>query len=316
MKRRNSLLFASLLAISLAGCAGVQKVESDKPFIQAKAAEANRTGADAYARGEYSRALDKFLESLRINRSIDNRAGEVLDLINIGRVYTSLGHYKDAVNFLNDSVRLGVSLKDDKMLSEAYATLAKADYLGGDSVAALDHIAESIQLDEKLGIRSGAKLNLKAVIFIETERRSEAAEALKSALALNKSSKDELEIANSCRAIAEIHRFEGRHDDAFEYFKMAYDIDKNTGDSKKIALDLERMAELHLKAGRNNDAIFLFERSYIVNLNSGYIGRAVQTLDLLIDACRISGNDDKAVRYSKMRDSILSSVEVEKVNVR
>src|SRR3990170_5741404 len=116
--------------------------------------ETSRRGAEAFASGDREQALERFREALRIDRSINNRGGEMLDLINLGRVYTSLGRYADATDFLSTAVTLGVKTRDHALLSEAHAAFANAEYLAGHDGTALDNIEDALQIDEGTGIRS------------------------------------------------------------------------------------------------------------------------------------------------------------------
>lgn len=303
MKGVRRKIFAILIfSVTLSGCAG--KAVSDRPYMETKAIEAGHAGAEAFGNGDYRRALERFLESLRINRSVDNRRGEVMDLVNIGKVFIAMGHYKNAQDYLNDSLRLGVDLKDDILLSEAYGTLAKADYLSGDGASALDHIEESINIDGKDRVISGAKLNLKALIFIEAKRLDDASATLKTAFEVNR--EDDRELANSYRASGELNSARDDRAGAIEAFRKAYDMDKKLGDSVKIAADLESMAELNLKAGDFKEASFLFERAYIVSLNSGRAKDALGSIDKLIYTYKEMGNAEKASYYLRMKEGILS----------
>lgn len=287
------------------GCAG--KAKSNSEFIRTKAAEVNVAGVGAFKKGEYSKAREKFLEALRIDRSIGNRPSELLDLINIGRASTQMGDYPASASYLNEAIRLGVSIRDDKNLSEAYATLAQANYLSGDSGSAFDNIEESLGIDERLGYKSGAKLNLKALIYIDSGRRAEAGEVLKKALQINKDDNNLLETANSCRAMARLKRDENKTSEAMDLYRLAYDMDKTNGESKKIASDLEGMGELTLKEGRAKEAIALFERSYIVSLNSNMPSQAVSAIDRIIDTYRSLGDEDKAHFYMNIKNGIVTN---------
>lgn len=305
MKRSRFSLWAVLIGtLFLCACSSAP-VAPEQSYMQTKSDEASAAGYSAYSSGDYRKALEKFRESLRINRSIDNRRAEFLDLINIGRTEIALGEYANAKKYLNEGIRLGSTLKDDKNLSEAYATLAKADYLSGDAATALGQIEKSLSIDQRLGVKSGAKLNLKGLIYAETGRKDEAQSVLKAALDINREAKNGPETANSYRAMAELYRISRDLDGAIELYEQAYAIDKSAGMSRRIALDLEKMAELRLEQGKAEDAVFLLERSYIVSLNAGRHTDALVKVEKLIKAYRGLGNENKAVYYTNMRNGLL-----------
>lgn len=295
-----------IAAAMIAGCAA-GPAKPERSYVEKKGEEARISARDEYSRGNYIRAREKFMESLRIDRSIDNRGGEFADLIDIGRVNILLGEAEEAKTYLYDAVRAGVGLKDEKNLSEAYYTLANADEITGDFASALDSLDESIDIDRRLGVESGARLNLKARIFMDSGRGPEAAEILKRAVYLNRAGRDGVETANSLRAMAELSGAQGKDDEALGYYRDAYEIDKSHGDSRKIALDLERMGDIRARNGGLKDAIALFERSYIVRLNGNQAAEAVANLNRIIDAYVSMGDEKKAGFYLKIKTGIIEN---------
>jgi tetratricopeptide (TPR) repeat protein len=316
LKVRSILGLASVAAIVAfsSGCSHTGSAE--RSYIAEKGVEADREAMAAYRGEDYQKARDKFLEALRIDRSIGNRGAELKDLVYIGKSSVALGDYPTALNYLYDAVRVGTGISDDKNLSEAYFTIARADYLTADHAAALDSVDESINLDKKLGTVSAAKLNLKAQIYTKSGRTIEASSILEKAIEINKTGRDGLEMADSYRAKADLLYSEENYEDALKYYMDALDIDKSHGDTRKVALDLEKMGELRAKNGEVKDAIYLFERSYIVRLNSHQTTEALNCLDRIIEAYRSMGNEEKAGFYAKIKLSVIENSADRKAGIR
>lgn len=307
MLKSLSRFFACLALIGMAGCAGKEVKETS--YIEQKGFEANSYAAEAIKSGDYKKAIEKYKEALRIDRSIDNRQGELADLINLGRAYVQTGNHKDAFLYLTEAVKLGIDLKEEKGLSEAYASMAKADYLAGDSASAAEHIDESIAIDDKFGYKSGAKLNLRSLIYFDTGKQKEALAFAKQALEINKGNRNGPETANSYRVLAEINKSEGKAEEAIEFYRSAYDIDREMGDPRKVVLDLENMAELNSRISRLKDAVFLFERSYIVSVNNGMSSQAMLSLERIIETYTELGNKEKALYYMDIKERMIKNPE-------
>ncbi len=305
MRKNSQGLCALLLAVSLAGCSA-HPVKEQRPYITIMADSASASGAAAYSEGDFAKAAVRFRESLRMNRSVDNRAGELVDLINIGRATVELGDARPAIAMLEDALRLADSLNDEAALSEGHATIAKAYQLSGESPSALDHIEQSILIDARLGRRSGAALNLKGLIYLSAGRRQEAGPLLAEALKINTGANDSLQAANSMRALAEFERESGDLKEAYAYLEKAYVADKSSASSDRIALDLEMMADLRVDEGRRIDGAFLYERSYLVSLSGGQTSKAVSRIEKLIKTYRDIGEEEKARFYMAIRDGILA----------
>lgn len=302
---RISLCLAALAAIAaLQGCAP-GKAAAPSP-LESRAAAASISGAEAFSRGDQAQALDSFRESLRINRSIDNRAGELKDLINIGRLLVLAGESIQAEAVLKEAASLATRLTDNRGLSEAQASLAKALLWAGRREAALAAIEKALEADASAGYRSGERLNLKGLILIESGMSSEAMEVLREAASLNMAGRDRLELANSYRAMGMAARSMG-DSGAAGHFSAAYELDRQVGEPGRIAFDLKNLGELGLEAGRADEALFLLERSFYAYLGAGQTAMAAEGLDRLAAECRRLGLEEKALYYEGIREDILRS---------
>ena len=294
------LILIGLVAFFAYGCAAKEK----KPSAWEKAVDASMRGSEAFANSDYAAALVRFEISLELDRSVDNRQGELVDLINIARVYIALADYQNAGDRIEKAITLARSLNDNRKLAQAYATYSKVRWMAGDSHAALTEINKAISIHAKDGINSGGLLNLKAELLIDSGMAEKAEELLFTALSLNKREDSAAETANSYRALARVGEFKKTWNDALAFYSKAYDIDKPAGDPVKITIDLMGMAGCNLALKRPDEAVFLFGRAYIVSANAGLTARTVESLDKLIITYKEMGNAEKADFYSRIRDTM------------
>ncbi|MBI5827275.1 MAG: tetratricopeptide repeat protein [Deltaproteobacteria bacterium] len=308
--RENSAAFLLLtfMALFVAGCAA-GPTAAQRSYTERKAAEAARAGFEALESEDYRKAIEYFTQALTLNRSVDNRAGEVKDLINIGRVYIALNDVKGAETHLSEAVSLAAGEKEEAYLSAALASLAKVRYIQGDLHKALTEIERSLEIDSRLGTRSGSKLNLKARIYIDTGKLEEAMGILKQAYEWNSSVENKQEVANTLRQMALISEARGKIAEAKKLYDEAYTNDSAVGDSARIADDLESMAELELASGQPEKAAFLYERSFVVSLNAGHLDDALARLYKIIQVYKKTGNNDKVKSYEKIRDGVIARKE-------
>lgn len=308
--RENSAAFLLLtfMALFVVGCAG-GPTAAQRSYTERKAAETAKAGFEALDSEDYRRAIEYFTQALKLNRSVDNRAGEVKDLVNIGRVYIALNDVKNAETSLSEAVSLAAEAKEEAYLSAALASLAKVRYIQGDLRKALTEMERSIEIDSRLGIRSGSKLNLKARIYIDTGKLEEAMGILKQAYEWNSSVENRQEVANTLRQMALINEARGKIAEARKLYDEAYTNDTAIGDSARIADDLESMAELELASGQPEKAAFLYERSFVVSLNAGQLDDALARLYKIIQIYKKTGNNDKVRLYEKIRDGVIARKE-------
>lgn len=290
-------LMISCVAFSY-GCAGTP---AQRPQVVVKAESASNAGADAFKAGEYQRALDKFKESLRLNRATDNREATLVDLLNIARTLVAAGEPKAAIAYLGEAVELAIVLGNDRMLSEAYATYAKTEHVLGNQPDALAFIEKALMIDVKTGYKSGARLNLKALIYMGTNRAIEAEATLKDALKLNTASDNSVETANSLRLLGEVMTVAGEYKQAAQYYDAALQLDRAAADFVKVTVDMERMADVQSKLGRADEAVFLLERLFRMYEDMGMKREAAYALDAAIAESRAGGMIEKTMRLEGMK---------------
>lgn len=300
-KHKFALFLALFLFLALYSCSSAER--NAAPALS-PADEAAIQAGEAFRRGDFSRAETVFNQALRLYRTADDRPGELLTLINLGRTHIVLGGFAGAKAVLEDALVLAARLGDVEKTAEVYATLSKAHHLSGSHAEALEYIEKSLSTSGIKDSQKGERLNLKGVALMGAGRNVEAREAIVEALRLNDSSGAVQEAANSKRTLASISIVEGDSGRAFRLYSEAYEVDKASGDPRKIAADLSGMGNALRNNNKPGDAAFLLERAYLVSYNAGLLKDSSRILDALIDALKESGDEARASRYIKLRQGI------------
>jgi tetratricopeptide (TPR) repeat protein len=304
------IILAVVLAGGAGGCGGKRPPVGVAALEVQKAATANSRGVRAYNSGRYERAAGLFAESLRINRSLDNRGPEVMDLINLGRTHASMGELATASGYLEEAATLAEATADRRLLSEVHATYARVEYMAGEHARSLAHLDRSLGIDLDTGYEDiGGKLNLKGILLMASGEPDAAKEALERALTLNDEHGHRSESANSLRALATLAASAGELTDARERLDLAYAIDREEGNPGRIAVDLEQKAAVELKAERPGEAVFLLERSYQVNLSAGLTARAIKNLELIISTLDAMGSREASDRYTTRKEALIKELQ-------
>ncbi len=318
-KNFSFVITAAFLFLSFSlftGCAAKRSGTEGVSYPHLRATQARGAGIKAFSKNNPPLALKSFKAALKIDRSIDDKESEVLDLINLARVSIASGDLSGAGSYLNSAIKTGLDAGNEERLGAAYVTLAKVDFLAGRSVPALSHIKESIRLDEKSGFKSGAALNLFGSILLEAGRTKEARSVFESALKLNTESNDRLEEANSYRSLGHLSTIEKKYDKAARFYSQAYTLDKKAGTSRKIALDLTSLASILIRQGFLFEATYKLERSYTVNINSGRYLEAIANLTLLVDTFDRLGNAERVNYFTRLKGTLIKSYESGKAQQR
>ena len=278
----------SLLSALCIGCGGPSAPTLSS--IHARAIEYNQNATKAAEKGDYEKALDYYMEALRINQSVENTEGIAIGLINLAVIYQKQGNISEAQKLI-DMVFLIPDISED-IKAEAAFEKARLLLKEKELSKAKEWVNKSIALNK--GIREGSRWNLLGRIALMEDNYAEALTAANTALKLNSGNKQRAEEANSMRLIAEIKALTDKLEESREAYMKALDIDKESGDSKKIASDLNGLGDLSLKYGRLQDAVNFYIRAYTVSRTAGDMEGALKAAGSLDDAYRKSGDDKKA----------------------
>ncbi|MDO9287624.1 MAG: tetratricopeptide repeat protein [Thermodesulfovibrionales bacterium] len=280
---------------TVVGCGGSSA--PTLPAIHAQAIEYNQNAAKAAEKGDYEKALDYYMEALRINQSVENTGGIVINLINLAVIYQKQGNISEAEKLI-DMVFLIPDI-NDSMKAEAAFEKARIFLKEKELSKAKEWVNKSLALNK--GIREGSRWNLLGRIALIEGNYSEALTAANTALKLNSGNKQRAEEANSMRLIAEIRALTDKFEESREAYMKALEIDKESGDSKKIAVDLKGIGDIFLKYGRLQDAVNFYIRAYTVSRTAEDIEGASKAAESLADAYRKSGDDKKAEEILKTK---------------
>ncbi|MEK7196721.1 MAG: tetratricopeptide repeat protein [Nitrospirota bacterium] len=291
---RFCLLFVSCFLLFI-GCGGPSAPTLSS--IHARAIEYNQNATKAAEKGDYEKALDYYMEALRINQSVENTGGIAINLINLAVIYQKQGNISEAEKLI-DMVFLIPDI-NDSMKAEAAFEKARIFLKEKELSKAKEWVNKSLALNK--GIREGSRWNLLGRIALVEGNYSEALTAANTALKLNSVNKQKTEEANSMRLIAEIRALTDKFEESREAYMKALEIDKESGDSKKIAVDLKGLGDIFLKYGRLQDAVNFYIRAYTVSRTDEDMEGASKAAESLADAYRKSGDDKKAEEILKTK---------------
>lgn len=286
------------------GCASKKNMEM--PDAQMKAVGYNQTGIEAVEAGDYNMALIEFKISLSLNSGLDNRNGVAINYLNLGRLYLLMDSLDDAKRLFEESIKIGLDINDQFILSEAYASIGRYYYLSGNSKEAIDILEKAAAIDRREDYATiGSKLNIMGMVYRDDNRLNEAERAFNDALNINKSYKMDEDVADSFRGLGDIFFKKWDYKKARESYENAISIDRRLGIRSKISLDLSSLGTLSLMENDANGALDLFLRAYAVDSGRGDNKRTLKDLDRIIEIYKESGDKNNADAYSLKKERLL-----------
>ena len=244
----------------------------------------NNSGIIYKQRGNYARAIDCYMESIRIREEISEQKRMAKTLNNVGTIYQLQGDFNKALEFYGKSLAIKVKEDDDPgiasttlnigniYLKKADSARAKGDSsfaLEQDKIA-LEHFERSKAIYERLGVMRGVALNL-----------------------VN---------------IGIVHSKSGDYESAIAAQDSCYKIGEKSGNKRLMASSLKFKGRYYLDLKKYSQAIDFSKRACDLSNEAGYIMIEKSAANILYKAYKQIGQHKKALEmyelYSVLKDSI------------
>jgi len=287
-------LFVATFLLSLAsGCASypARPVLSESKEL---ALGVNKLGNSAFKRGNYREALTLYNEALRYNRSIEDRDGIAINMINLAATYRKLEGYESAHEHAD-------AILSSSGIEFAALHLAEASYIKAllyadrrEFESAVASIENGMQFCSKAGCDSeGRFYNLLARIAAQKGEPEKALVYAKRGLVLSRRHDDLREVANALRLVADTKREMKLYGGTGKLYEEALATDKELGLADKIAADLRGLGHLFFEQDRFEDALRYFNRALSVSENTETDEEGIALASELIEKCRERLKDRK-----------------------
>ena len=164
--------------------------ENPNPYWHANAY--NTFGLLYWAKSDFTKALDYFLLSARINDSLSNEAGLLRNYGNIGLLNYSTQNYDKAIEYTTKAMNLAEKFKMKREMSLAYGNLGIIYQSTKKYKEALDYHKKALKITEEMGDHRGIIRNLSniAVVYTSMNRFFDALKYYSDALNLATQEKD------------------------------------------------------------------------------------------------------------------------------
>jgi tetratricopeptide (TPR) repeat protein len=239
---------------------------------KAIASSLNNIGIIHEAQGNYALAIKYNKQSLAIKEEIGNREGIAASLNNIGVIHDAQGNYDLAIQYYTRGLTIWEEFADKRNIAFAFNNIGNIYYQQGDYISSNDYLTRSLTIREEIGDKQGA------------------------ALCLNN--------------IGNIYYQQGDYISANDYHTRSLKIREEIGDKQGIATCLNKLGIIYYTQGNFNYALINNIRSLKI---AHEIGAVVQIRDAAHALYKIYKSTNKSLNalemhelYISTRDSILS----------
>ena len=127
------------------------KAEPKNFYLKHIAAAFGNIGYLAQAQGDFSKALDYILKSLKIQEEMGDKAGTASSLNNIGSIYENQGNTPKALEYFRKVLEIGEEIVDRNGMAACLNNIGLIYRNQGDIPKALDYYHKSLKINEEMG---------------------------------------------------------------------------------------------------------------------------------------------------------------------
>jgi tetratricopeptide (TPR) repeat protein len=184
--------------------------------------------------GEYEKAIEKYMQSLKIKEQLGDKGGIAITLHQLGMIHQDQGEYEKAIEKYNQSMKIFEELGDKRGMASTLGQLGNINYLKGEYDKAIEKYNQSMKIFEELGNKGG--------------------------------------IAITLHQLGMIHQDQGEYEKAIEKYNQSLKIKEELGNKEGIAITLGQMGRIFEERKEYKEAIknYVIALSIFEYLNSPY----------------------------------------------
>ena len=229
------------------------KEKGQKKYI---ASAFNTQGVSFYLQGDYTKAIEHYIQSLKIFEEIGNKKGIAGSLGNIGVIYRILGESTKAIDYVTQSLKIREEIGDKKGIASSLNNIGIIYHAQGDYAKAIEYHSQSLKIKEEIGDKKGIAMSLNNIgnIYKDQGDYGKAIEYYSQSLKIKEEIGDKKGIAASLNNIGIIYKEQGESAKAIEYYTQSLKIREEIGDKKGIASSLNNIGVIFNDQGESAKA--------------------------------------------------------------
>ncbi len=281
--------------------ATAQTKDLKETYLYYYATSLNNIAYLAEQQGDYKKALEYNLKSLKINEEIDSKSGTASSLNNIGAIYDNQGDISKALEYYQKSLEILKNLDNKKSLAYAFNNLGTVYDNLGDIPKALDYYLKSLKISEKINDAFGIEGSLNNIADVY-RRNGEIEKALEfhfKSLKLSEKNDDKKAIGFSLTNIGVIYDSQNKFDLALSYFEKSLKIKEARHDKEGIAISYNNIGNIYRSKHELAKALEYMNKSLALHEETQNKAGIVDALNNIGILHLNLGQPDEGLTYAK-----------------
>lgn len=259
------------------------QLEYKKKLLISLASALNNMGMIYKTKGDINKALNYYLESLKIQQTVKDKLGIAACFNNIGAVYNIQGDIPKSLEYWHKSLTILEEIEHKQGLSATLNNIGVVYNNQGDIDIALDYWERCIKIRIKINDQRGLAESYSNVGMAYDSRNdySKALEYLNKSLAIREELGDKLGKATAISNLASVYQHQGKQSKALESWQKCLKIQTELGEIEGELNSINNICVVYRNQGNINEAQLYGEKSLKIAQEIGYpsyIRRAAENL--------------------------------------
>lgn len=282
----------------------------DKKLTKDKADVYNTLGIAYAVKGDYPTSLQKFNQSLKMMRKINDALGIGTALGNIGNIYKYQGDYGTAIEYQTQSLKIKEDRGDSIGVASSLNNIGILNDLEENYALALNNYERALKIYDNVDDKDGAATTFTNLAFVHHELGNlELAidynmRSLKQKVAVD----NQIGIAATYNNLGLIYLDMGEIEEAIHYYEMSLKIKLEIGGKEGIAISYNSLGSAYLKKGEPKIAIVNALKGLEIAKEIGVKAEVMLASEVLYKSYKILGKTAQALEMHEAYNETQSEI--------
>ena len=270
-------------------------------------------GISNYLKSDYTKALDYYQRSLKIQEEIGDKKASASTINNIGIIYKQQGDYPKALEYYQRSLKINEEIGDKKGSALTINNIGIIYKQQGDFPKALEYYQRSLKINEEIGDKKGIAYAIGNIGFVCKIQGNypKALEYCKKALTISQEIGDKKASASNIHNIGLIYHDQGDFPKALEYYQRSLKMEEEIGDKKGIASTINNIGIIYKQQGDYPKALKYCNKGLKISQEIGALVKEKQACKCLYEIYKVQGNANEALVYIEKLNIIEDSLNIQ-----
>lgn len=262
-----------------------------------------------------AKALEFYLQSLKLNEQTKNKPQLSNTLSEIALVYLDSGKIESSIDFYEQSLKIKKEIGDTEGEKVVLNDLAKVNTNSFRYEKALDYYSQSLNISEKKGDKSEISTTLTDIgnIYIETKDFEKSIPFLEKSLNLNNEAGNKKDAASTLNNLGAIYYNLGNYKQAEDYYTKSLSEFESIGEKKQTSVLLNNIGNINYNLEKYTKALEFYEKSLKIRREINYEKGIANSLHNIGNVYVKLNQTNKAIDYYNQSCDIAQKINYNEV---